>query len=104
MFEGILSNGMKVAVKRLEGLGQVKKSFLAEVKTTSNIHHVNLVKLIGFCADKSHMLLVYEYMCNGSLDKWIFHINKDFTLCWQSRRNIILDIAKGLAYIHEDCR
>ena len=103
VFEGILSNGMKVAVKRLEGLGQVKESFLAEVKTMGNIHHVNLVRLIGFCVEKSHRLLVYEYMCNGSLDKWIFHINKDLTLCWQSRKKIILDIAKGLAYLHEDC-
>ena len=104
VFEGILSNGMKVAVKRLEGLGQVKKSFLAEVNTIGNIHHVNLVRLIGFCAEKSHRLLVYEYMCNGSLDKWIFHRNKDLTLGWQSRKKIILDIAKGLAYLHEDCR
>ena len=104
VFEGILSNGMKVAVKRLEGFGQVKKSFLAEVETIGNIHHVNLVRLIGFCAEKSHRLLVYEYMCNGSLDKWIFHRNKDLTLGWQSRKKIILDIAKGLAYLHEDCR
>ena len=103
VFEGILSNGMKVAVKRLEGLGKVKESFLAEVKTMGNIHHVNLVRLIGFCVEKSHRLLVYEYMCNGSLDKWIFHKNKDLTLCWQSRKKIILDIAKGLAYLHEDC-
>ena len=104
VFEGVLSNRMKVAVKRLEGLGQVKKSFLAEVKTMGNIHHVNLVRLIGFCAEKSHRLLVYEYMCNGSLDKWIFQRNKDLSLGWQSRKKIILDIAKGLAYLHEDCR
>ena len=97
VFEGILSNGMKVAVKRLEGFGQVKKSFLAEVETIGNIHHVNLVRLIGFCAEKSHRLLVYEYMCHGSLDKWIFHRNKDLTLGWQSRKKITLDIAKGLA-------
>lgn len=104
VFQGTLSNGIKVAVKNLEGLGQVKKSFLAEVETIGSVHHVNLVRLIGFCAEKSHRLLVYECMCNGSLDKWIFHGNRDLALGWQSRRKIILDIAKGLSYLHEDCR
>ncbi|XP_034702531.1 G-type lectin S-receptor-like serine/threonine-protein kinase SD2-5 [Vitis riparia] len=91
VFEGILSNGMKVAVKHLVGLGQVKKSFLAEVETIGNIHHVNLVRMIGFCAEKSLRLLVYEYMCHGSLDKLIFHRNKDLTLGRQSRKKITLD-------------
>ena len=103
-YEGTLSNGAKVAVKRLEGLAQVKKSFSAEVETIGSIHHVNLVRLMGFCAEKSHRLLVYEYMCNGSLDKWIFHKNQHLSLGWESRRKIILDIAKGLAYLHEECR
>ena len=103
VYEGTLGNGVKVAVKLLEGLAQVKKSFLAEVETIGSIHHVNLVKLIGFCAEKSHRLLVYEYMCNGSLDRWIFHKNQDLALGWQSRRKIILDIAKGLSYLHEEC-
>ena len=104
VFQGTLRNGIKVAVKHLEGLSQVKKSFLAEVETIGSIHHVNLVRLIGFCAEKSHRLLVYEYMCNGSLDKWIFHGSQEFALGWENRRKIILDIAKGLSYLHEDCR
>ena len=104
VFQGTLSNGIKVAVKHLEGLGQVKKSFLAEVETIGSIHHVNLVKLIGFCSEKSHRLLVYEYMCHGSLDKWIFHRYRGLALGWECRRKIILDIAKGLSYLHEDCR
>ena len=104
VYEGTLSDGVKVAVKQLEGLSQVKKSFLAEVETIGSIHHVNLVRLIGFCAEKSHRLLVYEYMCNGSLDKWIFQKNQDLALGWQCRKTIILDIAKGLSYLHEECR
>ncbi|KAJ9686065.1 hypothetical protein PVL29_015108 [Vitis rotundifolia] len=104
VYEGTLSNGVKVAVKHLEGLAQVKKSFSAEVETIGSIHHVNLVRLIEFCAEKSHRLLVYEYMFNGSLDKWIFHKNQNLSLDWESRRKIILDIAKGLAYLHEECR
>ncbi|KAK3404873.1 hypothetical protein EUGRSUZ_K01177 [Eucalyptus grandis] len=94
----------KVAVKRLDGFGQVKKSFLAEVETIGSIHHVNLVRLVGFCAEKSHRLLIYEYMSNGSLDRWIFHKSNESVLDWQQRKKIILDIAKGLNYLHEDCR
>ncbi|KAF8006268.1 hypothetical protein BT93_K0532 [Corymbia citriodora subsp. variegata] len=104
VFEGTLSDGTKVAIKHLDGFGQVKKSFIAEVETIGSIHHVNLVRLVGFCAEKSHRLLVYEYMSNGSLDRWIFHKSNECVLDWQQRKNIILDIAKGLNYLHEDCR
>ncbi|CAL5403923.1 unnamed protein product [Camellia sinensis] len=104
VFQGTLSDGTKVAVKRLNGFGQVKKSFLAEVETIGSIHQVNLVRLIGFCAEKSYRLLVYEYMSNGSLDTWIFQRHQEQTLAWQSRKKIIMDIAKGLTYLHEECR
>ncbi|KAF8007847.1 hypothetical protein BT93_K1743 [Corymbia citriodora subsp. variegata] len=104
VFEGTLFDSTKVAVKRLDGFGQVKKSFLAEVETIGSIHHVNLVRLVGFCAEKSHRLLIYEYMSNGSLDRWIFHKSNECVLDWQQRKKIILDIAKGLNYLHEDCR
>ncbi|EOY26813.1 Serine-threonine protein kinase, plant-type, putative [Theobroma cacao] len=104
VFEGTLGDGTKIAVKRLDRLGQGRKEFLAEVKTIGSIHHVNLVRLIGFCIGNSNRLLVYEHMNNGSLDKWIFHKNPATTLKWEIRKNIILDIAKGLAYLHEDCR
>ncbi|XP_021650462.2 G-type lectin S-receptor-like serine/threonine-protein kinase SD2-5 [Hevea brasiliensis] len=104
VFEGNTTVGEKIAVKRLDALGQGKKEFLAEVKTIGSIHHNNLVRLIGFCAEKLQRLLVYEFMCNGSLDKWIFHEPLKHSLDWQIRKTIILDIAKGLAYLHEDCR
>ena len=104
VFEGILPDGTKVAVKRLDGFNQIKKSFLAEVETIGSIHHFNLVRLIGFCAEKSHRLLVYEYMSNGSLDRWVFHKNPEMLLDWQHRKKIILDTARGLTYLHEECR
>ncbi|XP_058219437.1 G-type lectin S-receptor-like serine/threonine-protein kinase SD2-5 [Rhododendron vialii] len=104
VFEGMLSDGTEVAVKCLAGLSQIKKSFLAEVQTIGSIHHFNLVRLIGFCAENSNRLLVYEYMSNGSLDRWIFKRHQELTLGWESRRKIIADIAKGLAYLHEGCR
>ncbi|KAH0653837.1 hypothetical protein KY289_031515 [Solanum tuberosum] len=75
----------------------------AEVATIGSIHHVNLVKLVGFCAEKSHRLLVYEYMANGSLDRWIFHGTWEKSLTWDVRKKIISDVAKDLAYLHEDC-
>ncbi|KAF7139847.1 hypothetical protein RHSIM_Rhsim06G0123500 [Rhododendron simsii] len=104
IFQGMLSDGTQVAMKRLVGFSQIKKSFLAEVQTIGSIHHVNLVRLIGFCAENSNRLLVYEYMSKASLDKWIFKRHQELTLGWESRRKIIVDIAKGLAYLHEECR
>ncbi|RWR89197.1 G-type lectin S-receptor-like serine/threonine-protein kinase SD2-5 [Cinnamomum micranthum f. kanehirae] len=105
VFMGTLGDdGTRVAVKRLDNIGQGKKEFLAEVVTVGSIHHFKLVRLIGFCAEKSFRLLVYEYMCNGSLDKWVFHKNERHVLDWKTRWNIISDIAKGLSYLHEECR
>ncbi|XP_050240798.1 G-type lectin S-receptor-like serine/threonine-protein kinase SD2-5 [Quercus robur] len=104
IFEGILVDGTKVAVKCLDGFSQIKKSFLAKVKTIGNTHHFNLVRLIGFCIEKFHRLLVYEYMSNGSLDKWVFQKNPEMLLDWQHRKKIIMDVARGLTYLHEDCR
>ena len=104
VFEGTLIDGTKVAVKRLDGLSQIEKSFLAEVETIGRTHHLNLVRLIGFCAEKFHKFLVYEYMSNGSLDKWIFHKNLEMSLDWQHKKKITLDIARGITYLHEECR
>ncbi|TKY74733.1 G-type lectin S-receptor serine/threonine-protein kinase SD2-5 [Spatholobus suberectus] len=104
VYKGVLPDGTQVAVKKLEGIGQGKKEFRAEVSIIGSIHHLHLVRLKGFCADGTHRLLAYEYMPNGSLDKWIFKKNKgEFLLDWDTRFNIALGTAKGLAYLHEDC-
>ncbi|KAJ4726477.1 Receptor-like kinase [Melia azedarach] len=104
VFEGVLYNGTKVAVKRLGSeANQGKKEFLSEVQTIGSIHHFNLVKLIGYCAERSNRLLVYEFMCNGSLDKWIFQQNQARSLTWETRKKIIVQIAKGLEYLHDHC-
>ncbi|XP_022001415.1 G-type lectin S-receptor-like serine/threonine-protein kinase SD2-5 [Helianthus annuus] len=104
VFEGTLRDGTKIAVKCLEGLAHVKKSFLAEVQSIGSIHHVNLVRLRGFCTWKSQRFLVYDFMSNGSLDSWIYLGVRKRVLEWECRKKIILDIAKGLAYLHEECR
>ncbi|CAL4958849.1 unnamed protein product [Urochloa decumbens] len=103
VFEGQIGE-QRVAVKQLDRAGHGKKEFLAEVETIGNIHHINLVRLIGFCAEKSHRLLVYECMSNGSLDNWIYFRDANRPLDWHTRCRIITDIAKGLAYLHEECR
>ncbi|KAJ0847480.1 putative protein kinase RLK-Pelle-SD-2b family [Helianthus annuus] len=103
VYEGTLEDDSKIAVKRLDGLGHVNKSFLAEVESIGSIHHMNLVRLRGFCASKSQRFLVYDFMSNGSLDRWIYHGNLQHVLEWQCRKKIILDIAKGLSYLHEEC-
>ncbi|CAK8535168.1 unnamed protein product [Lathyrus sativus] len=104
VYKGVLPDGTQLAVKKLEGIGQGKKEFRAEVSIIGNIHHLNLVRLKGFCADGTHRLLVYEYMANNSLDKWIFKKNKsEFLLDWDTRFNIALGTAKGLAYLHQEC-
>ncbi|XP_038711690.1 G-type lectin S-receptor-like serine/threonine-protein kinase SD2-5 isoform X2 [Tripterygium wilfordii] len=104
VYEGALPDGTRLAVKKLEGIGQGKKEFRAEVSIIGRIHHHHLVRLKGFCAEGTHRLLAYEYMANGSLDKWIFKKNKEeFMLDWETRFSIALGTAKGLAYLHEDC-
>jgi predicted Ser/Thr protein kinase len=94
-----------IAVKRLDRAGQGKREFSAEVQTIGSIHHNNLVRLVGFCAEKSHRLLVYEYMPKGSLDRWIYyqHENDAPPLDWSTRCKIVTHIAKGLSYLHEEC-
>ncbi|KAL5721218.1 hypothetical protein ACHQM5_013805 [Ranunculus cassubicifolius] len=104
VFKGILNDGTLIAVKRLDSVGQGSKEFLAEVETIGKIHHINLVRLVGYCVEKSHRLLVYEYMSNGSLDKWIFKGDKDRVLSWNMKCKIMLDVAKALVYLHEECR
>ncbi|XVF48363.1 hypothetical protein PTKIN_Ptkin03bG0184300 [Pterospermum kingtungense] len=104
VYRGTLPDGTQLAVKKLEGIGQGKKEFRAEVGIIGSIHHFHLVRLKGFCAEGSHRLLAYEYMANGSLDKWIFKRNREEPLLdWETRFNIAVGTAKGLAYLHEDC-
>ncbi|CAM8952775.1 unnamed protein product [Rhodiola kirilowii] len=103
VYLGKLPDGSQIAVKQLEGIGQGKKEFRAEVSIIGSIHHLHLVKLRGFCAEGAHRLLAYEFMANGSLERWIFKRKEGFMLDWDTRFNIALGTAKGLAYLHEDC-
>ncbi|XVF86457.1 hypothetical protein PTKIN_Ptkin18bG0041800 [Pterospermum kingtungense] len=104
VYRGVMPDGTELAVKKLEGIGQGKKEFRAEVRIIGSIHHVHLVKLKGFCTEGAYRLLVYEFMGKGSLDKWIFKNNEESSIVdWNTRFNIALGTAKGLAYLHEEC-
>ncbi|KAK7391169.1 hypothetical protein VNO78_19580 [Psophocarpus tetragonolobus] len=107
VYKGVVANQTVVAVKQLEGVDQGEKQFRMEVSTISSTHHLNLVRLIGFCSEGRHRLLVYEFMKNGSLDSFLF-VNEEQQsgklLNWGYRFNIALGAAKGLTYLHEECR
>ncbi|KAJ3670255.1 hypothetical protein LUZ60_010579 [Juncus effusus] len=103
VFKGTMPDLTEVAVKKLEGSNQGEKQFRAEVCTLGAIQHVNLVKLRGFCSEIDKRLVVYEYMPGGSLDYVLFK-EKNNNLNWKMRYQIILGIARGISYLHEECR
>ncbi|KAJ0786440.1 putative protein kinase RLK-Pelle-RLCK-Os family [Helianthus annuus] len=94
--------GVTIAVKVLKDKKAIKQQFKAEVGILGKTHHANLVRLYGYCFDPTMIALVYEYMERGSLDKLIF--DKEELIMWEDRRRITIGIAKGLAYLHEDCQ
>ena len=90
----------QVAIKELNREGyQGDREWLAEVNYLGQLSHPNLVKLIGYCCEDEHRLLVYEYMASGSLEKHLFR-RVGCTLTWSRRMKIALDAAKGLAFLH----
>ncbi|XP_009415772.3 G-type lectin S-receptor-like serine/threonine-protein kinase At2g19130 [Musa acuminata AAA Group] len=103
VFKGSLPDSTVIAVKKLEGLHQGEKQFRTEVSTIGTIQHVNLVRLLGFCSEGSRKLLVYEFMPKGSLDTQLFHSDST-ALDWKTRYQIAVGTARGLAYLHEQCR
>ncbi|XP_038690863.1 probable serine/threonine-protein kinase PBL9 [Tripterygium wilfordii] len=96
--------GMVIAVKRLnlDSL-QGHQEWLAEINYLGQLHHPNLVKLLGYCLEDDHRLLVYEFMPKGSLENHLFRRNSYFEpLSWSVRMKVSLDAAKGLAFLHSD--
>ncbi|KAG8639869.1 probable LRR receptor-like serine/threonine-protein kinase At1g56140 isoform X2 [Manihot esculenta] len=103
VYRGKLADGRMVAVKKLslEKSQQGESEFLSEVRMITSIQHKNLVRLLGCCSDGPQRLLVYEYMKNRSLDLILYGKTDQF-LDWKTRFQIILGIARGLQYLHED--
>ncbi|KAM0899607.1 hypothetical protein ACQ4PT_021135 [Festuca glaucescens] len=103
--KGVLPKSkLEVAVKKVSHESrQGIKEFIAEVVTIGRLRHRNLVQLLGYCRRKGELLLVYDYMSNGSLDKYLYAgKDKPATLDWAQRFRIIKGVASGLLYIHED--
>ncbi|KAK1365430.1 Clade XI lectin receptor kinase [Heracleum sosnowskyi] len=102
VYKGILPNlKTVVAVKRISnGSKQGLREFVSEISTIGRLRHRNLVQLQGWCRRGGDLLLVYEFMPNGSLDVCLFDEPK-FILSWEQRINIIKGVASGLLYLHE---
>ncbi|KAA8515375.1 hypothetical protein F0562_019014 [Nyssa sinensis] len=103
VYKGQFPNGVKIAVKVLKrNLDRTAgEQFMAEVGTIGRTYHINLVRLYGFCYDHLMSALVFEYMENGSLDKYLFSDTK--AIEWEKLHEIAIGTAKGIAYMHEEC-
>uniref|UniRef100_J3KVV7 Protein kinase domain-containing protein n=1 Tax=Oryza brachyantha TaxID=4533 RepID=J3KVV7_ORYBR len=95
VYKGVLLPGnVHIAVKMLTSSSSCNgEEFISEVSTIGRIHHVNVVRLVGFCSEEMRRALVYEYMPRGSLDKYIFSSEKSFS--WDKLNEIALGIARG---------
>ncbi|KAI3686876.1 hypothetical protein L1987_80565 [Smallanthus sonchifolius] len=100
VYKGKLPDNRVVAIKRLHDAIQGEAEFLAEMSTIGRINHMNLIETYGYCADGKHRILVYEYMENGSLAKKLLGANQ---IDWEKKFKIAIGVAKGLAYLHEEC-
>ncbi|KAF7140527.1 hypothetical protein RHSIM_Rhsim06G0120400 [Rhododendron simsii] len=103
VFKGELSNEVPIAAKILNNFTGNGDDFINEVGTIGTIHHVNVVRLVGYCADGYKKALVYEYMPNDCLEKVISSDHKKASLGWEKLQDIALGIAKGIDYLHQGC-
>ncbi|CAL4895908.1 unnamed protein product [Urochloa decumbens] len=111
VYKGIIPDtGAMVAVKRCTngnasgngGGDQARSEFLSELSIIAGLRHRNLLRLQGWCYEKGEILLVYDYMRNGSLDRALFDASSP-VLPWHHRRDILAGVASALAYLHHEC-
>lgn len=112
VYKGTLTSGQLVAVKMLgKSRNDNGEEFINEVATIGRVHHVNVVRLIGFCYEGSKRALIYDYMQNGSLDKYIYTKRQEQTksggsggtLGLEKMYDIALGVARGIEYLHRGC-
>lgn len=105
IFKGLLPNKTPVIAKVLNDVVVTEKEFRGVVSMLGGMHHRNLVHLKGFCFEGKHKYLLYEYVPNGSLDKWLFDTAREHEVGnWQQRLNIAIGVARALAYLHLECQ
>ncbi|KAI4321037.1 hypothetical protein MLD38_034460 [Melastoma candidum] len=101
VYRGVFEDSSLVAVKTLfNNRGQAEKEFRVEVEAIGRARHKNLVRLLGYCIEGAHRILVYEYLDNRNLEQWL-HGETGLPLTWDVRMQIITGTAKGLTYLHE---
>ncbi|BBN09633.1 protein MpRLK-Pelle_L-LEC9 [Marchantia polymorpha subsp. ruderalis] len=102
----LVSSGTMVAVKRVKADSkQGMREFLAEVSIISQLRHRNVVQLMGYCRERGKLLLVYELLPNGSLDKALFHATSaEHVIDWSQRMKILYGLASALHYLHQGWR
>ncbi|KAG9456848.1 hypothetical protein H6P81_001356 [Aristolochia fimbriata] len=103
VYRGVIpSTGLEAAIKRIShDSRQGMKEFVAEIISVGRLRHRNLVQLHGWCRRRDELLLVYDYVPNGSLDKLLFNPKK--LLTWDQRFKILKGVAQALLYLHEEC-
>ncbi|KAG6472795.1 hypothetical protein ZIOFF_070273 [Zingiber officinale] len=104
VYRGILRRtGKQVAIKKISNSSsQGVREFIAELSSLGQMRHRNIVQLLGWCKRNEDLLLVYDYMPNGSLDTFLFDDDRGTDLSWNQRFKILKDIAFGLLYLHEE--
>ncbi|KAL3377639.1 hypothetical protein AABB24_003839 [Solanum stoloniferum] len=104
VYKGKLQSGRDVAVKMLNKPKAGGQDFMNEVSTIGRIHHINVVGLVGYCVEGTKRALVYDFMPNGSLDKYISTSHEGSPLLsWQRKYDIVLGVARGIGYLHRGC-
>lgn len=107
VYRAELSDGQIVAVKKLHplpegGLGD-QKAFNSEIRALTEIRHRNILKLYGFCSHPQHLILVYEFLEGGSLEKILRIDEQAMEFDWIKRVNVVKGMANAVAYMHHDC-
>ncbi|KAL6008803.1 hypothetical protein ACLOJK_022029 [Asimina triloba] len=100
VYRGCLINRTPVAIKKLlNNLGQAEKEFSVEVEAIGHVRHKNLVRLLGYCVEGVHRLLVYEYVNNGNLEQWLHGAMRQHGyLTWEARMKVLLGTAKATKF------
>ncbi|KAJ4977964.1 hypothetical protein NE237_008744 [Protea cynaroides] len=105
VFKGVLPNQSPVVAKVLNAVLASDRDFRMTISTLSGTHHRNLVPLKGFCFESQHKIVLFEYIPNGSLEKWLFNTGTDQSrLSWHQRLGIALGVARAMAYLHAECQ
>ncbi|XP_057798697.1 rust resistance kinase Lr10-like isoform X1 [Salvia miltiorrhiza] len=103
VYKGKLRSGLHVAVKLLGKSGGNGQDFMNEIATIGRIHHVNVVNLVGYCAHGSKRALVFDFMPNGSLEKYLFNREGMNSLNLDTKFEIAVGVARGIEYLHRGC-